>query len=260
MPDAIQIKNLTKDFVQGKKERFQAVKNVSVSVEEGQCLGIVGESGCGKSTLAKMIVGTLPPTSGQVLIHGVDIWAQSPKEKQANQRNIQMVYQDPLSSFSPRMSIGTYLCEPRINYDKISKEQAMEEAKMLLESVELPEEFLGRKPQELSGGQLQRVAIARALAISPKVLICDEATSALDVSIQKQIIQLLLKLRKERNVTCLFIGHDLAVVQEVSDKVMVMYLGEVVEEISSYDLVDHCKHDYTKQLLGSCFDVYGEQN
>lgn len=260
MDNAITLTNLCKNFPQGKKDLFHAVKNVNVTVEKGQCLGIVGESGCGKSTLAKMVVGTLPPSSGSVVIHGVDIWAQTPKEKQANQRNIQMVYQDPISSFSPRMTIGQYLCEPRINYDKVSKEVALEEAKDLLKGVELPEEFLSRKPHQLSGGQLQRVAIARALAISPEVLICDEATSALDVSIQKQILELLHKLRKERNLTCLFIGHDLAVVQEISDKIIVMYYGEVVEEIASEDLVDHCKHDYTKLLLNSCFDVYADQN
>lgn len=256
---SIVIEHLSRTFVEGKKQ-FHAVKDIHTTVEKGQCLGIVGESGCGKSTLARMIAGILRPTSGRVLVNDVDLWALSPKEKRKFQRNIQMVYQDPLSSFSPRMTIGDYICEPRINYDKVSKAVAMEEAKDLLRAVELPEAFLTRLPHQLSGGQLQRVAIARALAISPEVLICDEATSALDVSIQKQILTLLLKLRKERNLTCLFICHDLAVVQEVSDQIMVMYWGEMVEVVDSENLVEGCTHDYTKLLLNSCFDVYGDQN
>lgn len=259
MNDIIQIKNLSKRFA-GKNQNFFAVKNININVKKGECLGIVGESGCGKSTLARMIAGILPPSSGQILIDGVDIWALSRKDKQKFQRNVQMVYQDPLSSFSPRMTIGQYICEPRMNYDKVKRDVAMDEAKELMTAVELPVEFLNRLPHQLSGGQLQRVAIARALAISPKILICDEATSALDVSIQKQILTLLLKLRKERDITCVFIGHDLAVVQEISDEIMVMYHGETVEVIKSDLLLDECKHDYTKLLLNSCFDIYCDQN
>lgn len=259
MTDIIEIKDLFRCFIE-KKQHFHAVDKISINVKKGECLGIVGESGCGKSTLARMIAGILPPTSGQILIDGVDIWALSNKEKREFQRNVQMVYQDPLSSFSPRMTIGQYICEPRINYDKVKRDVAMKEAKELMKAVELPEEFLSRLPHQLSGGQLQRVAIARALAISPKVLICDEATSALDVSIQKQILTLLLKLRKERDITCIFIGHDLAVVQEISDEIMVMYHGKMVEVIKSELLLDECKHDYTKLLLNSCFDIYCDQN
>ncbi len=259
MSKAIVIEHLSRTFTEG-KTHCHAVKDLSVTIEKGQCLGIVGESGCGKSTLARMIAGTLPPSGGKIFINGVDFWGLSPKEKRKFQRNIQMVYQDPLSSFSPRMTIGQYICEPWMNYDKVSRDTAMAEVRELLKAVELPEEFLTRLPHQLSGGQLQRVAIARALAISPQVLICDEATSALDVSIQKQILTLLLKLRKERNLTCLFIGHDLAVVQEISDEIMVMYFGEKVELIDSEHLVEGSTHDYTKLLLNSCFDVYGDQN
>lgn len=259
MYNAIVAKNLSRSFVENKGQ-FHAVKDVSFTLEKGKCLGIVGESGCGKSTLIRMVTGILAPSSGQVLVHDVDIWALSAKEKRAFQRNIQMVYQDPLSSFSPRMTIGQYICEPRINYDKVSRTVAMGEAKELLKAVELPEEFLTRLPHQLSGGQLQRVAIARAIAISPEVLICDEATCALDVSIQKQILDLLKRLIKERNLTCLFICHDLAVVQDISDEILVMRNGEVMEHIASDDLVDGSTHPYTKLLIASCFDVYGDRN
>lgn len=258
MYNAIVAENISRSFVEN-KGKFHAVKNVSFTLEKGKCLGIVGESGCGKSTLIRMVTGILPPSSGRVLVHGVDIWSLTAKEKQKFQRNIQMVYQDPLSSFSPRMTIGQYICEPRINYDKVNRKVALEEAKELLKAVELPEEFITRLPHQLSGGQLQRVAIARAIAISPEVLICDEATCALDVSIQKQILDLLKRLIKERNLTCLFICHDLAVVQDISDEILVMRNGEVMEHIQSDNLVDGFTHPYTKLLIDSCFDVYGDQ-
>ena len=258
MSNQIVVKNLNQIFKEGKKH-FHAVNNVSFSVEKGQCLGIVGESGSGKSTLAKMILGTLKPTSGEIQIDTINFWALSKKEKRNFHKKVQMIYQDPLSSFSPRMKIGEYICEPRINYDKISKEEAIKEAKDLLKAVELPEDFMDRYPHQLSGGQLQRVAIARALAIHPEVLICDEATSALDVSIQKQILVLLNKIQRERHLTCLFICHDLAVVKNISDKIIVMYNGQVVEELKSSELVTKATHKYTKQLLASSFDVYCDQ-
>ncbi len=240
--------------------KLHAVKDVSFDLEQGQCLGIVGESGSGKSTVAKMILGTLEPSSGEILINGTNFWKLSPKERRAFHRKVQMVYQDPLSSFSPRMTIGDYLCEPRINYDNISKKEAEKEAKAYLDKVELPETFMKRFPHQLSGGQLQRVAIARALIIKPEILICDEATSALDVSIQNQVLELLHDLRKERSLTMLFICHDLAVVKDISDKIIVMYDGNVVEQIASNDLANSATHPYTKQLINSVFDVYCDQN
>ena len=208
-----------------KKQRLHAVSDVSFALHKGEVLGIVGESGCGKSTLAKMLVGSLPVSSGKMELSGVDYAALKGKEKRAFRRKIQMVFQDPLSSFSPRMKIGTYLAEPRRNYDKVSKQQAFAEAEQLLEKVGLPRDFLVRYPHELSGGQLQRVAIARALAIHPELLICDEATGALDVSIQNQIAKLLVELVREQNMGCIFIGHDLALVRSVTQRIAVMYLG-----------------------------------
>lgn len=218
-----------------KKQRLHAVSDVSFALHKGELLGIVGESGCGKSTLAKMLVGSLPVSSGKMELSGVDYAALKGKEKRAFRRKIQMVFQDPLSSFSPRMKIGTYLAEPRRNYDKVSKQQAFAEAEQLLEKVGLPRDFLVRYPHELSGGQLQRVAIARALAIHPELLICDEATGALDVSIQNQIAKLLVELVREQNMGCIFIGHDLALVRSVTQRIAVMYLGRIVELLDSED-------------------------
>ena len=181
----LEVSHVNKEFPV-KKQRLHAVSDVSFALHKGELLGIVGESGCGKSTLAKMLVGSLPVSSGKMELSGVDYAALKGKERRAFRRKIQMVFQDPLSSFSPRMKIGIYLAEPRRNYDKISKQQAFAEAEQLLEKVGLPRDFLVRYPHELSGGQLQRVAIARALAIHPELLICDEATGALDVSIQNR--------------------------------------------------------------------------
>ena len=219
-----------------KKQRLHAISDVSFALHKGELLGIVGESGCGKSTLAKMLVGSLPVSSGKMELSGVDYAALKGKDRRAFRRKIQMVFQDPLSSFSPRMKIGTYLAEPRRNYDKVSKQQAFAEAEQLLEKVGLPRDFLVRYPHELSGGQLQRVAIARALAIHPELLICDEATGALDVSIQNQIAKLLVELVREQNMGCIFIGHDLALVRSVTQRIAVMYLGRIVELLDSEDL------------------------
>ncbi len=252
------VSHVSKEFPV-KKRRLYAVSDVSLTLYRGELLGVVGESGCGKSTLAKMIVGSLPVSSGSMTLDGVDYTALKGQERRAFRRRIQMVFQDPLSSFSPRMRIGTYLCEPRRNYDRISKEKAMEEAEELLEQVGLPRDFVSRYPHELSGGQLQRVAIARAIAIHPDVLLCDEATGALDVSIQDQIAHLLVKLTEEQNIGCIFIGHDLAFVRSITQRIAIMYLGRVVELINSENLEQDCRHPYTKALLNSVFDVYCDQ-
>ena len=234
-----------------KKQQLRAVSDVSFSISRGEILGIVGESGCGKSTLAKILVGSLPVSEGKMILNGEDYTQLNGKEKRKFRRNIQMVFQDPLSSFSPRMKIGTYLCEPRRNYDGISKKEAMKEAEELLEKVGLPKEFVLRYPHELSGGQLQRVAIARAIAIQPALLICDEATGALDVSIQNQIARLLVELVEEQNMGCIFIGHDLALVRSVTQRIAVMYLGRIVELLDSENLEQKCCHPYTKALLAA---------
>ncbi len=255
----LEVKELNKTFPV-KKEKLYAVNQVSFSLKKGECLGIVGESGCGKSTLARMVAGITPVSSGEILLEGLDYLSLKGTRKRQFRRNIQMVFQDPLSSFSPRMKVGTYLMEARRNFDGISKEEGLKEAGELLQEVGLPPEFVNRYPHELSGGQLQRVAIARAISVQPKLLICDEATGALDVSIQNQIAQLLVKLVEEKQIGCLFIGHDLALVRSVSQRIAVMYLGKIVEILESETLGEKAVHPYTRMLLGSIFDVYCDQN
>lgn len=255
----LEVKNLNKIFPV-KKEKLYAVNQVSFSLEKGECLGIVGESGCGKSTLARMIAGITPASDGEILLERLDYINLKGAQKRRFRKNIQMVFQDPLSSFSPRMKVGAYLMEARRNFDGISKTEGLKEAGELLQEVGLPPEFVSRYPHELSGGQLQRVAIARAISVQPKLLICDEATGALDVSIQNQIARLLVKLVEEKQIGCLFIGHDLALVRSVSQRIAVMYLGRIVEILESETLGNKAVHPYTRMLLGSIFDVYCDQN
>lgn len=255
----LEVKNLNKIF-SVKKEKLYAVNQVSFSLEKGECLGIVGESGCGKSTLARMIAGITPASDGEILLERLDYINLKGAQKRRFRKNIQMVFQDPLSSFSPRMKVGAYLMEARRNFDGISKSEGLKEAGELLQEVGLPPEFVSRYPHELSGGQLQRVAIARAISVQPKLLICDEATGALDVSIQNQIARLLVKLVEEKQIGCLFIGHDLALVRSVSQRIAVMYLGRIVEILESETLGNKAVHPYTRMLLGSIFDVYCDQN
>lgn len=254
----LEVKHISKSFPV-KKRSLNAVTDVSFCLQRGELLGIVGESGCGKSTLARLLVGSIPASEGTMILSGRDYTHIKGREKRIFRRNIQMVFQDPLSSFSPRMKIGTYLSEPRRNYDRISRKQALSEAETLLEQVGLPADFIHRYPHELSGGQLQRVAIARAIAIQPDLLICDEATGALDVSIQNQIAQLLVELVEKKNIGCIFIGHDLALVRSVTQRIAIMYLGRIVELLPSEDLEQSCLHPYTKALLNAVFDVYCDQ-
>ena len=255
----LEVSHVSKQFPV-KKQKLHAVSDVSLTLSRGELLGIVGESGCGKSTMARMIVGSLPVSSGNMKLDGIDYTNLRGREKRSFRRRIQMVFQDPLSSFSPRMRIGTYLCEPRRNYDRIPKAEAMAEAETLLEQVGLPRDFVSRYPHELSGGQLQRVAIARAIAIHPDLLLCDEATGALDVSIQNQIARLLVRLTEEQNIGCIFIGHDLAFVRCVTQRIAIMYLGRVVELLQSERLEQEYQHPYTHALLNSVFDVYCKQS
>lgn len=256
----LEIKNLTKQFALEGGKKLTAVDNVSLEVYSGQSLGIVGESGCGKSTLAKIVALLERVTSGSIFYKGSDITDIKGEELRQNRRRIQMIFQDPSASFNPRMKLGDIVSEPLLNFKLVNKRQAREEAKRLLAMVGLAEDLIGRYPHQLSGGQKQRAAIARALSVKPEILVCDEATSDLDVSIQAQVVQLLVDLQKERGLSYIFIGHDLALIRNICHRIAVMYLGRIVEVIDSERLTTEAVHPYTKALLASVFSVKGESN
>ena len=224
--------------------------DVSFSVKEGSCVGIVGESGCGKSTIARMITCLTRPDAGSVLLDGREMVGAGRKQLRDLYRNVQMVFQTPQDSFDPRRSLGDGITEGMRNYG-MKRKEAGKWMKELLSMVELEEKYAARYPHEVSGGQCQRAAIARALAVNPRLLICDEATSALDVTVQSQIITLLQKLRKEMGLSVLLICHDLALVQNFCDHVLVMYQGKIVEEGTPDEVIMRPKQEYTKLLIDS---------
>ena len=247
--DLLIIENISKSFTVDKNKELKALKNINIRLKKGECIGIVGESGCGKSTLARIIVGIEKKTSGKIIFDDKEIDGIS------KTKDIQMIFQSPLSSFNPRMKIIDYMWEPLRNYFKLSKKESIPLIIKSLVDVGLDETALEKYPHEFSGGQLQRITIARAIIIKPKLIVCDEITSALDVSVQKQILELLKKLQKDLALSYLFIGHDLAVVQNISQKIVVMYMGEIVEELNSIDLKTKATHPYTNLLLNSVFEV-----
>lgn len=250
MEAILKVSDLTKMFENRKKIEFYAVDHVSFQVMPGQTVGIVGESGSGKSTLAKLLCCLEEPTEGQIRLCGQEIGKRKGKKRREMYRKLQMVFQDPVSSFDPRRTLGDGIGESLRNHG-MSREEARKRVELLLEQCGLPEEFAGRYPHEVSGGQCQRAAIARALAIEPQLLICDEATSALDVTVQKQIMELLERMRKEKNLTILFICHNLALVQSFCDQILVMKQGKIVEEGKPEEVIRHPQHAYTKQLVES---------
>lgn len=225
---------------------------IDLNLNAGETLGIVGESGCGKSTLARSLVGLVPVTKGSVEINGQDITRFNAAQWRALRRQVQFVFQDPLASLDPRMTIGQAIAEPMMS---LSPEWGAAERQRrvaeLLERVGLSSSLQNRYPHEFSGGQCQRVGIARALAVEPSILICDEPVSALDVSVQAQIVNLLRDLQRERGLSMLFIAHDLAVVRHLSDRIMVMYLGRMMEQANTDALFESPKHPYTRALLAS---------
>ena len=249
------LKGLTKTFPVGKHDHLRAVRSVDLTLHRGESLGIVGESGCGKSTIARMVAQLTEVTDGQILFEGRDVTRLSRSQRRELWRNVQMVFQDPYSVFSPRMTVGDFLTEGLVHFGIASRSRAREMLPELLGRVELPAELAERLPHQLSGGQQQRVVIARALSIRPKLLILDEATSALDVSVQRQILKLLMRLKGEMDLTMLFIGHDLAVVRSVTDRIAVMYAGQLVEELPGEGLREQASHPYTRRLLGSVFST-----
>jgi peptide/nickel transport system ATP-binding protein len=230
------------------KQTLHAVNGVDLTVNRGDVMGIVGESGCGKSTLAKMLLGLTPPSQGSIQIEGQDIGKMDRRELA---RRVQPVFQDPYSSLNPRRNIASIVSFPLDIHGVGSKQERRNKAIEMLERVGLPSRYADSTPGQLSGGQRQRVAIARALVMHPEIVICDEPTSALDVSVQAQILNLLMDLRKEFNLTYVFISHNLAVVEHIATQVAVMYLGQIAELTQTAELFKHPRHPYTQALLAS---------
>ena len=235
----------------GPAQRIRALKEVSFTIGVGETLGIVGESGCGKSTLARCLLRLLRPTAGEILFEGEDLLALGDEDMRQMRQKMQIVLQNPFASLNPRLNCLQLVAEPLRTHTQMSRKEMRDHIVSLLAEVGLASEFLSRHPHELSGGQAQRIALARALALSPAFIILDEPTSALDVSVQAQIINLLIRLQRQRGLTYLFITHDLSVIQHISDRIAVMYLGKIVEESSSETIFANPQHPYTQALLSS---------
>ena len=247
----LRAENVVKHFPAGLGATVKAVESVSLEIYPGETVGLVGESGCGKSPLGRLITQLLPATSGNIFFDGVDLTKLRGEKLRQYRRQLQMIFQDPYSSLNPRMTVGDIIAEPLENFGLLrgrAKDQRVQE---LLKIVGLNPYFNNRYPHEFSGGQRQRIGIARALALRPKLIVADEPISALDVSIQAQIINLMQDLQKEFKLTYLFIAHDLSVVRHISDRVMVMYLGKIVEVADSVEIYRNPRHPYTKALLSA---------
>lgn len=251
----LEMRNLSKTYESRGQGAHSALQSINLKLFPGECLGIVGESGSGKSTLAKCVTHLEKASSGQIIYRQQDItWIRGEALRQ-QRKQIQMVFQEPSAIFNPRMRVGSFILEPLLNYKLIKRRQGEMEIHRLLELVGLPAAIADKYPHEISGGEQQRVVIARAIGVQPDVIIFDEATSALDVSIQQQILNLLVRLREETGISCIFISHDLAVVQQVSDRTAVMYKGEVVEVLESAQLTRASSHPYTRNLMASVLSV-----
>jgi oligopeptide/dipeptide ABC transporter ATP-binding protein len=256
-PPLVEIRSLTKHFrlpggwLSGGARYVYAVDAVNLEIANGEVLGLVGESGCGKTTLGRMVLRLILPTSGQVLFDGQDLIALKGEQMRHMRQQMQVVFQNPLSSLSPRFKVEQIVAEPLVTHHVLPKDQVRLRVIDLLEQVGLGRQHLDRFPHEMSGGQCQRVAVARALAVNPRLLVLDEPTSALDVSVQAQIINLLEDLKKSLGLTYLFISHDLNVVQHISDRIGVMYLGKLVELGPSEAIFRQPLHPYTQALFGA---------
>ena len=247
----IAIKDLKVHFNLGGNRVVKAVDGVTLDIYQGETLGLVGESGCGKSTLGRAILRLTEPTSGQVLYRDRDLAHLSAKQLREERRHLQIIFQDPYASLNPRMTVGQIVREPLETFKLARGREAEQRVQELLETVGLSKRFIKRYPHEFSGGQRQRIGIARALAVDPDFIVADEPISALDVSIQAQIMNLLEKLRREKNLTYLFISHDLRAIRHVSDRVAVMYLGKLVEIADARTIYQEPLMPYTKALISA---------
>ena len=250
MEPILRVQNLTKTFTRSGQSNLTAVNGISFDLLPGERLGIIGESGSGKTTAVNLITRLLDATEGKIFLDGEDITLKTGKSLRMIYRKMQMVFQTPTESFDPRCRLGDAVAESLRNAG-IPKKEAMEIVKEHFKQCGLPEDFMKRYPHEVSGGQCQRAAIARAIAIKPRLLILDEATSALDVTVQAEILQLLDNLQEERQMSYLFICHDIALVQNFCDRVLVMYQGKIVEQGKTEEVLHFPKHEYTRMLLDS---------
>ncbi len=235
-----------------KNRKVKAVKNINFNIYEGKTLGIVGETGCGKSTIAKAIINIIKIKTGSVKWKGENIANLSEKLMKNYRKEIQMIFQDPLASLNPRMNVGEIISEPLVtHYPSMKKNEIKSRVKELMNNVGLLQNQINRYPHEFSGGQCQRIGIARSLILKPKLIICDEPVSSLDVSIQAQVINLLKSLQKKYKLTYIFITHDLNIAKHMSDEIMVLHFGNIVEMDKSENIFTNPKHDYTKKLISS---------
>lgn len=247
----IETKNLRKYFATP-KGNLHAVDNINIEINKGMTLGVVGESGCGKSTLGRVIIRLLEATGGEVLYDGVNLLDYDAKQMRKMRCKMQIIFQDPYASLNPRMTLSDIIAEPLIvNSSLVNKKDINKKVLELMDTVGLAERLINTYPHELDGGRRQRIGVARALALDPEFIVCDEPVSALDVSIQAQILNLMMDLQDEKGFTYMFITHDLSVVKHISDEIMVMYMGQSVEKAKSSELFSNPLHPYTQALLGS---------
>jgi oligopeptide/dipeptide ABC transporter ATP-binding protein len=257
MPPLIEVRNLKKYFPVRKGvfskvvAQVRAVDDVSFALAPSETLGLVGESGCGKTTVGRSLLRLIEPTSGEVLYNGNNLLALKPDELRNHRRDLQIIFQDPYSSLNPRMTVGAIVSEGLTVHGIGEKSERIDRVKETLQQVGLDPGVINRYPHEFSGGQRQRIGLARALILNPKFIVCDEPVSALDVSVQSQVVNLLVDLKAKYGIAYLFISHDLSVVQYISDRVAVMYLGEIVETAKSEELYRNPLHPYTKALLSA---------